>query len=145
MDRHAQLGVYQEAINSGHHQDRRGPGDLDAHAFGAELVFLRKSARTVREQSALEVDENPEWARELIDDVSGRMRAASFPARVEPQKCRVLPRPIIVPGDRSEDVGGELMRFTAERLAELTAADPAQAFPPSPEQKVIIEADPHSR
>ena len=34
------------------------------------------------------------------------------------------------------------MRFTAERLAELTAADPAQAFPPSPEQKVIIEADP---
>ena len=34
------------------------------------------------------------------------------------------------------------MRFTAERLAELTAADPAKAFPPSPEQKVIIEADP---
>lgn len=34
------------------------------------------------------------------------------------------------------------MRFTAEELAELTAADPAQAFPPSPEQKVIIEADP---
>ncbi|MCU4296094.1 ATP-dependent helicase [Brevibacterium permense] len=34
------------------------------------------------------------------------------------------------------------MRFTAEQLAELTAADPAQAFPPSPEQKVIIEADP---
>ncbi|SMY05509.1 UvrD/REP helicase N-terminal domain-containing protein, partial [Brevibacterium aurantiacum] len=34
------------------------------------------------------------------------------------------------------------MRFTAERLAELTAADPAQAFPPSPAKKVIVEADP---
>ncbi|AMT93726.1 DNA helicase UvrD [Brevibacterium linens] len=90
MDRHAQLGVYQEAINSG--TIRIGEDqEIDAHAFGAELVFLRKSARTVREQSALEVDENPEWARELIDDVSGRMRAASFPARVEPQKCQSCP------------------------------------------------------
>ena len=35
------------------------------------------------------------------------------------------------------------MRFTAEELARLTAADPAQAFPPSEEQRVIIEADPH--
>ncbi|WP_181275355.1 ATP-dependent helicase [Brevibacterium oceani] len=34
------------------------------------------------------------------------------------------------------------MRFSAEELARLTAADPAQAFPPSPEQRVIIEADP---
>lgn len=34
------------------------------------------------------------------------------------------------------------MRFSAEQLARLTAADPAQAFPPSPEQRVIIEADP---
>ncbi|SDS81381.1 Superfamily I DNA or RNA helicase [Brevibacterium siliguriense] len=90
MDRHAQLGVYQEAINSG--TIRIGEDqEIDAHAFGAELVFLRKSARTVREQSALDVDENPEWARELIDDVSGRMRAASFPARVEPQKCQSCP------------------------------------------------------
>lgn len=90
MDRHAQLGVYQEAINSG--TIRIGEDqDLDAHAFGAELVYLRKSARTVREQSALDVDENPDWARELIDDVSGRMRAASFPARVDPQKCKSCP------------------------------------------------------
>ncbi|WP_166971324.1 ATP-dependent helicase [Brevibacterium atlanticum] len=34
------------------------------------------------------------------------------------------------------------MRFSADELARLTAADPAQAFPPSPEQRVIIEADP---
>ncbi|WP_209373642.1 ATP-dependent helicase [Brevibacterium renqingii] len=34
------------------------------------------------------------------------------------------------------------MRFSAEQLARLTAADPAQAFPPSPEQRFIIEADP---
>lgn len=90
MDRHAQLGVYQEAINSG--TIRIGEDEeLDAEAFGAELVFLRKSSRTVREQPALEIDENPKWARELIDDVSGRMRAASFPARVEQQKCKSCP------------------------------------------------------
>ncbi|MCD1284615.1 UvrD-helicase domain-containing protein [Brevibacterium sp. GP-SGM9] len=34
------------------------------------------------------------------------------------------------------------MRFTADDLARLTAADPAKAFPPSPEQRIIIEADP---
>ena len=34
------------------------------------------------------------------------------------------------------------MRYSAEQLARLTAADPAQAFPPSEEQRVIIEADP---
>ncbi|WP_436326434.1 ATP-dependent helicase [Brevibacterium sp. FAM 27836] len=34
------------------------------------------------------------------------------------------------------------MRYSAEQLARLTAAEPAQAFPPSPEQRVIIEADP---
>src|SRR5699024_11778062 len=85
MDRHAQLGVYQEAINSGTitiGQDER----LEAQAYGAELVFLRRSSRTVREQPALEADSDPGWARDLIDDVSGRMRAASFPARGEPQK-----------------------------------------------------------
>jgi DNA helicase-2/ATP-dependent DNA helicase PcrA len=49
---------------------------------------------------------------------------------------------VLMPGHRTEDVGGELMRFSAEQLAKLTAADPAQAFPPSPEQRVIIEADP---
>ncbi|WP_210605277.1 PD-(D/E)XK nuclease family protein [Brevibacterium oceani] len=90
MDRHAQLGVYQEAINSGTitiGEDQT----LDARAYGAELVFLRNSARTVRQQRALEVDEDPDWARELIDDVSGRMRAATFPARVDPQKCLSCP------------------------------------------------------
>ena len=30
-------------------------------------------------------------AAQLIDDVSGRMRAASFPARVDPQKCLSCP------------------------------------------------------
>ncbi|WP_309131654.1 ATP-dependent DNA helicase [Brevibacterium sp.] len=34
------------------------------------------------------------------------------------------------------------MRYSADELARLTAADPAQAFPPSPEQRLIIEADP---
>ncbi|MCT2184033.1 ATP-dependent helicase [Brevibacterium casei] len=34
------------------------------------------------------------------------------------------------------------MRFSADDLARLTAADPARAFGPSPEQREIIEADP---
>ncbi|MDN6745802.1 MAG: ATP-dependent helicase [Brevibacterium sp.] len=34
------------------------------------------------------------------------------------------------------------MRFTAEHLARLTAVDPGQAFPPSEEQRIIIEAEP---
>ncbi|RBP66309.1 DNA helicase-2/ATP-dependent DNA helicase PcrA [Brevibacterium sanguinis] len=34
------------------------------------------------------------------------------------------------------------MTYSADDLARLTAADPARAFPPSPEQRVIIEADP---
>ncbi|SMX88874.1 Superfamily I DNA or RNA helicase [Brevibacterium sp. 239c] len=90
MPRHAQLGVYQEAINSG----TITIGDdqvIDAKAYGAELVFLRHSKQTTREQSALEIDEDPGWARDLINDVSDRMRAAEFPARVEPQKCLSCP------------------------------------------------------
>lgn len=90
MQRHAQLGVYQEAINSG--TITLGEDQvIEAQAFGAELVFLRNSARTKREQSALEIDEDPGWARDLINDVSDRMRAAEFPARVEPQKCQSCP------------------------------------------------------
>lgn len=34
------------------------------------------------------------------------------------------------------------MKFSADQLARLTAADPNQAFPPSDEQRIIIEADP---
>ncbi|GAA1872746.1 PD-(D/E)XK nuclease family protein [Brevibacterium marinum] len=90
MPRHAQLGVYQEAINSG----TITIGDdqvIEAKAYGAELVFLRYTKQKKREQSALEIDEDPGWARDLINDVSGRMRAAEFQARVEPQKCLSCP------------------------------------------------------
>src|SRR5699024_7881140 len=66
MDRHAQRGGYQEAIISGSitiGDDER----LKARAYGAELVFLRRSSRNVREQPALDVDSDPGWAQELID------------------------------------------------------------------------------
>ncbi|HCG56738.1 MULTISPECIES: PD-(D/E)XK nuclease family protein [Brevibacterium] len=90
MPRHAQLGVYQEAINSG--TITIGEDQIiDAKAYGAELVFLRNSKQTTREQSALEIDEDPGWARDLINVVSDGMRAAEFPARVEPQKCLSCP------------------------------------------------------
>ncbi|SDR69606.1 Part of AAA domain-containing protein [Brevibacterium sandarakinum] len=90
MARHPQLGVYQEAINSGTitiGEDQT----IDATSYGAELVYLRNSKQTTREQSALAIDEDPGWARDLINDVSDRMRAAEFPARVEPQKCLSCP------------------------------------------------------
>ncbi|WP_350271200.1 PD-(D/E)XK nuclease family protein [Brevibacterium sp. CBA3109] len=90
MPRHAQLGVYQETINSG--TITIGEEQIiDAKAYGAELVFLRNSKQTTREQSALEIDDDPGWARDLINDVSDGMRAAEFPARVEPQKCLSCP------------------------------------------------------
>ncbi len=90
MPRHPQLGVYQEAINSGAITLEDGRV-LDARAFGAELVYLRKSARTVREQSALEIDSDPHWARNLLGEVSSGMRSARFPAVVDPQNCRSCP------------------------------------------------------
>src|SRR5699024_5173010 len=48
-----------------------------------------------------------------------------------------LSRPIVLPGDRSEDAGGELMRFTAEQLARLTAADPASGKTTVISQRVV--------
>ncbi|RBP66308.1 superfamily I DNA/RNA helicase [Brevibacterium sanguinis] len=90
MARHAQLGVYQEAINSGTITLPDGRV-IEARAQGAELVYLRNSSRTVREQAALEADSEPDWARRLLAEVSTGMRAAEFPATVDPSSCRSCP------------------------------------------------------
>ncbi len=90
MSRHPQLGVYQEAINSGTITLADGRV-IDAQAFGAELVYLRRSSKTVREQPALEMDTDPDWARNLLGEVSTGMRSARFPAVVDPHNCRSCP------------------------------------------------------
>ncbi|MCM1012130.1 UrvD/REP family ATP-dependent DNA helicase [Brevibacterium sp. XM4083] len=90
MPRHAQLGVYQEAVDTGTLTLPDGRV-VDVDAVGAELVFLRRTKSTKRLQGAVSADEDPEWARELIGEVSTRMRSADFPARVDPPKCLSCP------------------------------------------------------
>ncbi|SII44733.1 UvrD/REP helicase [Mycobacteroides abscessus subsp. abscessus] len=90
MPRHPQLGVYQEAVDSGVLELPDG-SSVDARSAGAELVFLRRTAGTARRQDAVSADEDPQWARALIGEVSEGMRAAHFPARVDPPKCQSCP------------------------------------------------------
>ncbi|RAG73953.1 hypothetical protein DN536_33555, partial [Burkholderia multivorans] len=88
--RHPQLGVYQEAVDSGVLELPDG-SSVDARSAGAELVFLRRTAGTARRQDAVSADEDPQWARALIGEVPEGMRAAHFPARVDPPKCQSCP------------------------------------------------------
>lgn len=90
MPRHPQLGVYQEAVDSGV-VELPGGRRVDARSAGAELVFLRRTASTTRVQAPVSDDDDPGWARELIGEVSVGMRAADFPARVDQQKCLSCP------------------------------------------------------
>ena len=81
--RHPQLGVYQLAAELGafaeHGLEESG---------GASLLQLRgtKSADEQR-QPALADDEDPTWARELVDRVVAGMSGAAFPAQVN-EHCR---------------------------------------------------------
>jgi RecB family exonuclease len=79
LDRNAQLGVYQLAIEAG--------GEPSG---GAELVQLgaRTKRVTVQHQRPLGEDEDPGWARELVETVAEGMAAGQFPATVNP-RCRM--------------------------------------------------------
>lgn len=90
MARHAQLGVYQEAVDAGYLELPDGRR-VDAVSAGAELVFLRRTGGTTRLQGAVSGDDDPDWARQLIGEVSAGMRAAHFPARVEAATCQTCP------------------------------------------------------
>lgn len=90
MARHAQLGVYQEAVDQGVLELPDGRR-VDAVSAGAELVFLRRTGGTTRLQGAVSSDDDPDWARQLIGEVSAGMRAAQFPARVEAATCQTCP------------------------------------------------------
>jgi superfamily I DNA/RNA helicase/RecB family exonuclease len=89
LDRHPQLGVYQLAVLLGAFE-RFGvtePG-------GAELVQVGKAGYTlkakVQRQRALPDDQDPGWARKLVDAVAEGMTGPVYQARVNPG-CRTCP------------------------------------------------------
>ncbi|WP_460495950.1 ATP-dependent helicase [Glycomyces tarimensis] len=71
-----QMGAYQLAVAEGAFEE-------GTEAGGAELVYPSKDAKsiTVRSQGPLGEAENPDWARELVDDTAKQMGGAAFEAR----------------------------------------------------------------
>jgi superfamily I DNA/RNA helicase/RecB family exonuclease len=89
LERHPQLGVYQLAVLLGAFE-RFGLTDPG----GAELVQVGKAGYTVRAkiqpQRALGDDEEPGWAKDLVETVAAGMSGPVFQARVNPG-CRTCP------------------------------------------------------
>ncbi len=89
LDRHPQLGVYQLAILLGAFE-RFGMADPG----GAELVQVGKASYTARarvqRQQALGDDEDPAWAKDLVEAVAAGMAGPVFEARVN-SGCRTCP------------------------------------------------------
>jgi len=89
LDRHPQLGVYQLAVllNAFEKHGIVEPG-------GAELVQIGKKALKaevrVQRQRPLNEDDEPDWARNLVDTVARGMSGAVFEARVN-DGCRTCP------------------------------------------------------
>ncbi len=87
--RHGQLGAYQLAVDEGavaQYGDRSG---------GAALLQLGRAAAakstSLQLQQPLETDDEPTWARDLVDDVAEGMASAVFAATPGPQcgTCQV--------------------------------------------------------
>jgi ATP-dependent exoDNAse (exonuclease V) beta subunit len=89
LERHPQLGVYQLAVLLGAFE-RFGLTDPG----GAELVQVGKAGYTVRAkiqpQRALGDDDEPGWAKDLVETVAAGMAGPVFTARVNPG-CRTCP------------------------------------------------------
>ncbi len=89
LGRHPQLGVYQLAVLLGAFE-RLGLTDPG----GAELVQVGKAALTARAriqpQRALGDDDDPAWAKDLVETVAAGMAGPVFQARVNPG-CRTCP------------------------------------------------------
>jgi superfamily I DNA/RNA helicase/RecB family exonuclease len=79
LARHAQLGVYQLAVEEGGFEDV-APGER--RSGGAALVQLGTPAKTpgVQGQPALADDDHPGWAGELVRDAAEGMAGHRFPA-----------------------------------------------------------------
>lgn len=93
MPTHAQLGTYQAALAhpSGAVELTDGT-QLTGTPAGAELVFLRKTKPTLREQPALQTeDDSPDglsWAARMVNETARQMRSAHFPATPSADACR---------------------------------------------------------
>ncbi|HMI28011.1 MAG TPA: PD-(D/E)XK nuclease family protein, partial [Streptosporangiaceae bacterium] len=90
LGRHPQLGVYQLAVLLGAFE-RFGL----AEPGGAELVQVGKAAGVtlrakVQRQGALAEDDEPGWAKDLVETVAAGMAGTVFEARVNPG-CRTCP------------------------------------------------------
>ena len=90
LGRHPQLGVYQLAVLLGAFE-RFGL----AEPGGAELVQVGKAAGVtlrakVQRQGALAEDQQPGWAKDLVETVAAGMAGPVFEARVNPG-CRTCP------------------------------------------------------
>ena len=87
LARHPQLGVYQAAVEAGAFA---GFGDRSG---GAALLHLGKAANTsvtLQQQVALEQDQDPQWARTLIEQTAEGMGGAVF-AATPGEHCRMCP------------------------------------------------------
>ena len=85
IERHAQLGAYQVAVQEGAFDDV-APA---AGSGGAQLVHLGTGSRppTTQAQRAVDEDDDPTWAREMLLDTATGMAGARFAARVT-DACR---------------------------------------------------------
>ena len=95
LDRHAQLGAYQVAVQEGAFAEALAePAGTSAASAGAALVQLGKAATkgvTIDPQPPLDTDEDPRWAHTLIEQTGEAMAAARFVARPEERRCERCP------------------------------------------------------
>ena len=87
LARHPQLGAYQVAIEEG------GFAELGERSAGAALLQLGKAANasvTLQGQPPLAADEDPAWARRLIEETAAGMGGAAFTATAG-EHCRMCP------------------------------------------------------
>ncbi|MEJ5915046.1 RecB family exonuclease, partial [Pseudokineococcus sp. 1T1Z-3] len=100
LARHPQLGAYQAAVEAGAfdavvaREDQGGPVDdaAPARSGGARLVSVaaRRAKHAELPQPPLEADEEPGWARDLLQETALGMAGATFPAHDGPG-CRTCP------------------------------------------------------
>ena len=87
LARHPQLGVYQAAVESG------AFSELGSRSAGAALLQLGKASNksvTLQSQPALAADEDPTWARRLIETTADGMGGSRF-AATPGEHCRMCP------------------------------------------------------
>ncbi len=85
MPRHPQLGAYQAAVEAG------AFGELGDGTAGAALVQVGKAAGSsfvLQQQAPLPTDDDPGWARTLVEHAAEGMAAATYHARPGPHCAR---------------------------------------------------------